>query len=284
MNEGYEGSPSPKVQTQPKVMREHETRQNSKLNKNSARAQNSTNSYVETKKLTKRYVGTNKDTKIMGEGRTNQVNTISDDATNENSFDELYQIYAHESDREISELVDSSDSEEETEVPRGCESEDDEQVSDEKCEKTDCMIADLMDIKKRWNRNRAHHLHLRKKDENAKIDAINKLRKEHAHLRQSVKNEMGKEAIDSEEKMKNVTIGCLDVHADLDEPVCGLELWSSKADETVGGPGWIHVRAVVDSGAGASVQPLSRKARRRHLAHRNRSEDLSRQGKRHIHH
>ena len=66
------------------------------------------------------------------------------------------------------------------------------------------------------------------------------------------------EAKDLEEKMNNTTIGCLDVHADIDEPVCGLELWSSNADEAVGGPGWIHVRAVVDSGAGASVGPLSR--------------------------
>ena len=37
----------------------------------------------------------------------------------------------------------------------------------------------------------------------------------------------------------------------------GLELWSSKADETVGGQGWIHVRAVVDSGPGSSVGPLN---------------------------
>ena len=98
----------------------------------------------------------------------------------------MYQIYAHESDCDIAELVDSSDSEKEADAPRGCESEDDEQVSDERCEKVECMIADLMDTKKRWSRNRAHHLHLRKKDDNAKIDEINKMKKEHAHLRQSV--------------------------------------------------------------------------------------------------
>ena len=109
------------------------------------------------------------------------------DSTNGTNFDDLYQIYAQESDLEVSELVDSSDSEDEADAPRGCESEDDEPASGEKYTNNDGMIADLMAIKKRWARNRGRYLHLEKKDDNANIDAINKLKKEHVHLRRSFK-------------------------------------------------------------------------------------------------
>ena len=49
----------------------------------------------------------------------------------------------------------------------------------------------------------------------------------------------------------------LGVVSDNEAPVCGLEPWSNKVDEKVGGPGWVKIRAVVDSGAGASVGPKS---------------------------
>ena len=58
------------------------------------------------------------------------------------------------------------------------------------------------------------------------------------------------------ESCKNQSLNCLDVCEDDSEPVCGLELWGENLKNKMpGGEGWVRVRAVIDSGAGASVGP-----------------------------
>ena len=99
----------------------------------------------------------------------------------------------------------------------------------------------------------AHDMFKLKEEENREIERREKLVKELKKHKKFEEDEVRRKNV----KFAKEMVGCLDVHTGTEEPVCGLELWSTKDEEVVGGPGWVRVRAVIDSGAGASVGPRS---------------------------
>ena len=103
-----------------------------------------------------------------------------------------------------------------------------------------------------------YHLHLQKTKNEKWIEECAKMTKLHEKCVKYEKVERRVAAKDFEARaQKNTSLNCLDVHENEDDPVFGLELWGQDCKGKPEGEGWVMVKAVVDSGAGACVGPKS---------------------------